>query len=278
MTLVFLFFWAGMFGSIDSSTRMPRQVEFQSSPDMTSQMMFVGEELEYLVSYSFFDIGTIRVTTDAKEQLGSRTVYRASTYIDSNPSLSWLVDVHIRFYGLIDSAIYSHKWIGHDSTEKQVDIRRMDFDYSLSRMLMTRGVRLPDGSTSTTDQDTIKIDGPSQDGLSLLFYAREHVRQPQDVDVPTYVDAEKGITEIHVRKELEEAEIDAVEYPVETVYLEGLAGFVGVFGLTGGFEGWFSNDQARVPILARMKVILGSIKVQLKSWKRGSWTPPRSKN
>jgi hypothetical protein len=46
--------------------------------------------------------------------------------------------------------------------------------------------------------------------------------------------------------------------------------------LTGDFEGWFSNDEARVPILAKMKVILGSITIELMRWKRAGWTPPRA--
>jgi hypothetical protein len=70
-------------------------------------------------------------------------------------------------------------------------------------------------------------------------------------------------------------DIDAVDYPVDVVRFDGRADFVGVFGLTGGFEGWFSNDDASIPITARMKVILGSIKVELTKWKRGNWAPPK---
>ena len=42
-----------------------------------------------------------------------------------------------------------------------------------------------------------------------------------------------------------EEEIDAVKYPIDVMKLDGRANFVGVFGLTGGFEGVFSNDAAR---------------------------------
>jgi len=55
-----------------------------------------------------------------------------------------------------------------------------------------------------------------------------------------------------------------------------VANFVGVFGLTGGFDGVFSNDGAGIPITARLKVILGSIKVELKNWKRDNWIPPKA--
>jgi hypothetical protein len=73
-------------------------------------------------------------------------------------------------------------------------------------------------------------------------------------------------------------EIDAVDYPIDVVGFEGNAEFVGIFGLTGGFDGWFSNDEARVPIVAHMKVILGSVTLELMSWKRPGWTPPRANN
>ena len=72
-----------------------------------------------------------------------------------------------------------------------------------------------------------------------------------------------------------EAEIDAVDYPVEVVEFDGRMDYEGVYGLTGYFQGWFTNDEARIPIVARMKVILGSVKVQLQKWQRGGWQPPK---
>jgi hypothetical protein len=68
-----------------------------------------------------------------------------------------------------------------------------------------------------------------------------------------------------------------VDYPVDVVHFDGNMDFVGIFGLTGGFEGWFSNDEARVPILAKMKVLIGSVTVELMKWTRPGWNPPRGK-
>jgi hypothetical protein len=70
-------------------------------------------------------------------------------------------------------------------------------------------------------------------------------------------------------------EVDAIDYPVDVVHFDGHLDFVGIFGLTGGFEGWFSNDEARVPIMAKMKVLIGSVTVELMKWNRQGWTPPR---
>ena len=54
--------------------------------------------------------------------------------------------------------------------------------------------------------------------------------------------------------------------------------FISIFGLTGYFEGWFSNDEASIPIVAKMKVLIGNITLELKSWKREGWIPPKYKN
>ncbi len=84
-------------------------------------------------------------------------------------------------------------------------------------------------------------------------------------------------TEIHFQNTYEKKEVDAVNYPVGVVYFDGRADFTGIFGLTGGFEGWFSNDDARIPITAKLKVILGSVRVELTKWKRNAWTPPQAR-
>ena len=70
-------------------------------------------------------------------------------------------------------------------------------------------------------------------------------------------------------------DMDATDYPVKTVYFNGDANWTGIYGLTGKFEGWFSDDAACIPIKANMKVYVGSVDIELKSWKRQGWKPPR---
>ncbi|MEE8115035.1 MAG: DUF3108 domain-containing protein, partial [Nitrososphaerales archaeon] len=80
---------------------------------------------------------------------------------------------------------------------------------------------------------------------------------------------------IDSKKKRSTVETDFVDYPVDVIGFEGRAEFVGIFGMTGDFEGWFSTDEARVPILAKMKVIIGSVTLELMQWKRLGWKPPR---
>jgi hypothetical protein len=84
-------------------------------------------------------------------------------------------------------------------------------------------------------------------------------------------------TFLNFKREHTSVEVDAIDYPVDVIGFDGHADFVGIFGLTGGFEGWFSNDEARVPILAKMKVLIGSVTIELMKWSRPGWSPPRAK-
>jgi len=239
------------------------------------KMLEVGEELEYKVSYSFFNIGTIRMRVLGREARDGRTIYRTSAIIDSNPGLDWLVTLHIRFYSEMDGTIYSYKWIEDDSTKKETNYKIFRFDYENKRAYLETGRVLPSGERKPESSDTIAVDASCQDGLSLFFYAREHVHQKTPENVPTLIEKKQERTFINFMNKRTSAEADAVDYPVDVVEFDGKADYVGIFGLTGGFRGWFSNDEASVPILARMNVILGSIKIQLVRWNRPGWQPPK---
>ena len=82
------------------------------------------------------------------------------------------------------------------------------------------------------------------------------------------MDLDIGFTKIKFTDKKEKTRIDAVKYPIQTFYLEGLCEWTALYGLGGKFQGWFSADDARVPIKAKMNVYLGSINIELKSWKR----------
>jgi hypothetical protein len=240
-----------------------------------SRMLEVGEELDYKVSYSFFNIGTIRTKVLGREERGGRTVYKTRALIDSNPSLSWLVTLHIRFYSEMDGSVYSYRWIEDDSTKKETNYKIFRFDYENKKAYLEVGKVLSTGERKPESSDTVTVDANCQDGLSLFFYAREHVHQKTPENVPTLIEKKQERTFINFMNKRTDAEVDGVDYPVDVVQFEGKADYVGIFGLTGGFRGWFSNDEASVPILARMNVILGSIKIQLMHWNRPGWQPPK---
>jgi hypothetical protein len=237
----------------------------------SSAFLQVGEELRYRVSYWFFGLGEIKVRLSDKFQEQGKTRYRAEAWIDSysgNP----FVNLHEVYESEFDSALTAYHFEGRWLTDDVWHYVTYDFDYDSNRVLIQRGRY---DSLKVERYDTIGIDRPYQDGLSLLYFARAYVGNGSKMIVPTFIKEKKGKTYFDFSIETDDEEIDSVSYPIDVLKFKGEANWVGVFGLTGGFEGEFSNDGARIPIVARMKVIIGSVKLKLQDWKRGGWIAPR---
>ena len=237
-------------------------------------MLLVGEELEYTVSYSFFTLGTIRIKVVGVSEKNGRRIYRAQAFIDSAPGLPF-VDLHVLFESEFDEEVYAYSWVSKDSTKEQLTFLSYKFDYENNRVFVEKSVQKLGAQRVVEELDTVAITGKAQDGLSLFFFAREHLFHQGQVNVPTVIGNEAVKTTIAFLNKQSSVEIDAREdKPVDVLEIQGRANYSGVFGMTGAFSGHFSNDMARVPIVARMKVLIGSIYIELAKWNRQGWQPP----
>jgi hypothetical protein len=264
--LVLSFWSVSVFGGSHPSPAAYSMIFFGSD-----SMFRVGEELTYNVSYASIDIGQVRIKLQEKSEVNGKTQYKAIAYIDSYKGVP-LVDLHAIYEDSFDGSVYSTWFRSRNKQDEQWISYAYHYNYPYHAMYIEKSVW---GTQTIDERDTLKLDTLYQDGLSLFYLARTMVMTKQKVSIPTVVNEKKGTTFIDFTTERTSEEIDAVDYDVDVIHFTGEAGFVGIFGLTGGFEGWFSNDAARVPILAKMKVIIGSVRLELMRWKRDGWSPPR---
>jgi hypothetical protein len=243
------------------------------SGDPPSRVFVEGEELVYNVRYTFIDLGQVRIKTIGKTRQTTYTAYNSKAFIDSYRGIPF-VDLHATFESSMDTTVSSHAFVGKVKQDNQWDFARYTFDYDRQRCLMEIGQR----DTVIAKRETLWASGPQQDGLSLFFFAREHLFSGKRLNIAGVVKEQKVNTYIDFYKERTSAEVDAIEYPVDVVKFDGHLDFEGIYGLTGDFTGWFSNDEARIPILAKMKVIVGSVTIELMRWTRPGWTPPRARD
>lgn len=231
----------------------------------------VGEELIYNVSYLGFDLGRIKIKLLEKESDSTSSWYKAIAYMDTYKGVP-LVDLHSVFESTFNNEIYSKYFQARDKDNDHWKLFKYNFIYPENKVLVEEGIWK---SNSVNRKDTISVDTFYQDGLSLFYFARGHLRDKKQIKVPVFVNEKKGYAQIRFTGQQKNEKIKAVDYPIDVLYFDGVAEFIGVFGLTGGFEGWFSNDYAHVPILAKMKVIIGNIRIELMEWKKPGWSPPR---
>jgi hypothetical protein len=237
-------------------------------------MFFPGEELQYNVSYSVFDIGLVKMTIIDSSYRNGVKVFKGKAYLDSYSGLPF-VDLHQVFYSEMDEEAFSQFFITHNTSKPaKMDYVKYTYEYSKNKFNYEFGTD-PGGVVTKTGESTISE--RNLDGLSLFYYARLNYLQTKKFSVPVMVNEKSYKTHFNFMNKLGEQEIDAVKYPVETVEFDGTSDFTGVFGLTGYFRGFFSNDEAGIPIVAKMKVILGSVHIELIKWTRPGWTPPKAK-
>lgn len=230
-----------------------------------------GEELVYDVTFLALRLGTIRIKTDNSSTRDGRTVWHAFCYADSRPGIPF-VSLHVIYESFIDElAGYSHHFIASD---QQSDGKWMYTKYTFMYPKQLINVETGEGANKWSSQD---ISSPTKycDGLALYFYARRNAMYKKTALVPTIIQSDTARTQIVFTGEHESQNIDAVDYPVACNHFVGTANWTGIYGLTGNFEGWFSNDRASVPIKARLKVMVGSVWVELVKWNRPGWAPPR---
>lgn len=234
--------------------------------------IYPGEDLTYRVSYLNITLGTVRTLTEPFTTRDGKKCVKVKVFINSNPSIPF-VSLHSIYQSWMDStATYSYHF--NASTQIEQDVWEFDqylFDYTKMSLAMEtfRDKKL-------TKRREIGIKKYCNDGSSLLYAARSLVDTKRTIKLPTVIMGDTATTIINFRGSRGSTDIDAVDYPVKTTYFDGTANWTGVYGLTGGFEGWFSDDEARIPIKAKMKVYIGSVTLELQAWKRGSWAPPKA--
>ena len=270
---IILFAFVPVIFSIADNSFIAEELSYSFSFS-TEKKLLPGEELNYVVSYSFIELGEVKIRVKDKKSLNGRNYYDAIAYIDSYDGIPF-VNLHQIYESKVNQDYYSDFFRGIVKGEEYTTYTEYYFNYSDSKIRIKRGKFSPkelwiDSTTSAEKQ--------FHDGLTIFFFARMLSGKNNSMLVPCFVNEQKVHTRVNFYEDTIPVSIDAIDYDVECVRLDGEMDFISIFGLTGYFEGWFSNDEASIPIVANMKVLIGNITLELKSWKREGWTPPIYKN
>ena len=231
----------------------------------------VGEDLIYNVRYGPLDLGQIRIKLLSTWQESGRKVYHGRGLIDSYKGIPF-VSLHATYESVMDSGIYSVRFTGKTRDGDHWNFGHYFYDPPNRRTLIEMG-----RDSTVAKRETLTVATPAQDGLSLFFFARENLFANRTVNVPAIVSEKLVDTRIDFTNDRQSVEMDGIDYPVDVLHFDGNAEFVGLYGMTGEFDGWFSNDAARIPIKAKVHVLIGSVTIELMKWTRPGWEPPRAK-
>ncbi len=252
--------------------------EHSPSPQCNSSVICPGEELTYEVTYMNVHLGQVRLKTSASTLENGQIRYHAVAYMDSYEGVPF-VDLHAIDKTIMDSTFFSTGFVGYEKKDDQWKVEKSHYNLPAHQIVVEKYMQktLRSEPMPPSRFDTLRLnDGFIQDGLSILYYARAMAHSHKDLTTETLVYGKMGRTILYM-KDIKPAyeEIEALEgRRIQVLPFEGKAEFEGIFGLTGDFKGWFSADRAAVPIKAEMKVLVGSVKLELIKWKRDGWNPP----
>lgn len=235
------------------------------------KMMLPGEYLEYEVSFLGIKLGVIKTYMEATTDYNGIPVYKTKAVMKSNPGIPFL-DLDATFESWMDRSVsFSHKFTSNIKKGPSTwDFQQLEFNYNEKYYDFKKWT-----NNKIVEEKRITTGKKWNDGSSLFFLSRKFTDIKKTIKVPTIIDYDTAMTTLNFHGKKENIDIDAVSYPVRCLYFDGKADWEGVYGLKGSFEGWFSDDEASVPIVAKMNVYVGKVLIKLVKWKRDGWTPPR---
>ncbi len=232
-----------------------------------------GEVLQYKVKWSFFRLGTVTLKTVRDSSCHEPGDIKLIMIVESNPDLSF---IWIREFNecVVDTRTVASRLFHarHRNGEQYTEIWHV-----ADREAHRTYYRVTDkNSGAVIASDTLPGVESFVEGPSLFLLARCLSQCSGTKNVPTLVGGQLASTEITYGGAKELIEIGAMDNAVRVRKFLGNAHWQGgtEAGLSGEFTGWISDDDASVPIVAEVKVLVGSIRLELESWSREGWVPP----
>ncbi len=241
---------------------------FARDGDSSSFQWKVGEELVYKVRWSLLRLGTVKMQVIDTVRLQGQLLRRIKLQMDSNPVLIF-VNIHNRYECLIDSLFRPVIYVVNESGPENKNLMVYQFDYDKRKMIWD--ILDPSDSSKVMEHRETNLEYYLYDGISLTFFARGNARENREFKLHSFIYDRSGPVDMRFKPQREKIKIPSIDKEFETFVVEGIIHLKGIAGVTGGYKGWFTADERRIPLKALLKVFIGNVVVELESWK--GWNP-----
>lgn len=215
----------------------------------------VGEELTYEISWLFITAGTAVMAVSDAGSDGDRPLAKLLTTAQSRPAITKFFPVDNRVESIVDPATLLPE---HLIFKRREGKKKEDIEYIFHQKEGTV-TAVKNGATEIQEMPP-----GTQDVISCLYFARsELLLQPgSSLTMNVYHDKKNRKLDVQVE------EIETVSGPwgeVEAARVLVIMPFQGLFLNKGNIRVWFTNDDRRIPVRMKAKVVIGSIVADLVS-------------
>ena len=233
---------------------MSSSVSWAGAGDLTTARPFqVGEQLTFDISWLNITAGTAVMAVTGAGVDGDRPLVKLVTTAQSRPAITKFFPVDNRVESLLDPATLLPE---HLTFKRREGKKKEDIEYAFQQKEGKVTV-LKGGMTEILDMPP-----GTQDVISCLYYARSALSFQPGASLTMNVYHDKKNRKLDVRVE----EIETISGPwgtVETARLLVVMPFQGLFLNQGNIRVWLTNDERRIPVRMKAKVVIGSIVADL---------------
>ncbi len=216
----------------------------------------VGERLVFSVGYGPIKAGTAVMEIPEIVKLNGRKCYHIVSTAKSNKFFSVFFPVDDKVESFMDLyGLYSLRYDKHLREGKfRADVS-MVFDQENHWAIYNDG------------KDTFEVAEYAQDVLSSFYFVRtQKLTVGRSIFVNNHTDKKNYPLEVKVLRK-ERVKVKAGEF--DCVVVEPILKTPGIFEQKGSLTVWLTDDEIKMPVLMKSKVIIGSISTELVSYKLG---------
>ena len=212
-----------------------------------------GEKLVFSVQYGLITAGEATLEIRNVATMGGRACYRIVSDARTNEFFSKFYQVRDRYESCMDtSELYSVHYEKHVREGKFKRDEAVDFDQA--------------GHRAVYKDKVVPVPPRVQDVLSALYYVRTLPLEPgQRVAIANHTDGKNYplIVKVHRRERIK---VDAGEF--DCLVVEPILRGPGVFTQKGRLTVWLTDDEVRMPVMMKSKVVIGHVAAVLTSYQK----------
>jgi hypothetical protein len=211
----------------------------------------IGEKLVFDINYGFVTAGKAYMEIPGYEFYNDRKCYRVECKVNSLPFFSTFYKVEDKYLSLIDiGGIFPWKFEQHIREGGYKRDFTADFDHLNGKVITTKG--------------TYKIKPFVFDIISAFYYTRtldfSGMKPGNKIYLENFYKDTTHSLEVKF-KGRQTIEVDAGEFRciiVEPIIKEG-----GLFKTEGTILIWLTDDEKKIPVMVKSKILIGSITAEL---------------
>jgi hypothetical protein len=223
---------------------------------VTNRAFGVGERFEFSVGYGVIKAGTAVMEIPQIVKFNGKKCYHIVSTAKSNKFFSVFFKVDDKVESFMDvHELYSHRFDKH--------LREGKFKADISTIFDQESHL----AIYNNSQDTFSVAEYVQDVLSAFYFIRtQDLKVGKSLFVDNHTDKKNYPLEVKVLKK------ERVKVPAGTfdcVVVEPILKASGIFKQKGSLTVWLTDDEIKMPVLMKSKVIIGSISTELTNYRLG---------